>query len=704
MANPIVVEDEHPRLGLNHHQSYLPTIDPALLPAPSNEDIVATLIRQKDIFPVLESILKLIAAGSRPSASEQQPARPPIHSGSDWRTSSRPPIPNHAVRETSVTSEGRPTKKRKLNRVPAGATDWDVPYPFQNGEGPQAYQTTWERERGKQLVSQLIGLIKTAARKAATRTYLQREEVRKHLEEQNVPKNDPSLDIQSAPKVKGHYRPITVTYGLDGEAASVAQTLVQDVLTDASNGSSKGAIHDPYSQVGAGLPSDAGTGATNAQPSTPFDQLIASLLAASPEQGGGGADANGNSSEGGQPSSSSTPASNDDGQPEFDPALFDSWMSILQTFPMPEDGFAQGQEQGQTQDQQTRLPTSMSLLSLTDSDSTPFSANSVFNLNMHSTSTSSISSSSATMCPTSVTKNPTQDVPGATDVDKDMNAGASNNYNPSSLNPIPMFETMPVDPCPDFAIDPALLAISIPQPRLANNDPLANDTATRPPSLAPSPMPSTSSLADLGPMTPSSAGWDAGTPEVFSGLGFSEDGRFYRSGRDAGRGDGGQGMWHRAIRNSMVKAQHLNEGVVEDAANVLLELSAGLAKGKGKAKPVTTKSRGKKSDRDAGQVQPVAATTQQFGATTIPGSYFTPPTALQTRVPTAATTGTATSIFTPSGTVAAPEKSLNKEDILRRAKEMRRQLSEEIAKAKIQLWETTIEQGVLTHFERQLSF
>ena len=202
------------------------------------------------------------------------------------------------------------------------------------------------------------------------------------------------------------------------------------------------------------------------------------------------------------------------------------------------------------------------------------------------------------------------------------------------------------DPCPDFALDPALLAISIPQPRPANNDPLANDTATQPLSLALSPTPSTSSLADLGPMTPSSAGWDAGTPEVFSGLGFSEDGRFYRSGRDAECGDGGQGMWHRAIRNSMVKAQHVNEGVVEDAGNVLLELSAGLAKGNGKAKAVTTKSRGKKSDRDAGQVQPVAATTQQFGATTIPGSYFTPPTALQTRVLTAATTGTVLTMCT----------------------------------------------------------
>ncbi|KAF8808710.1 hypothetical protein BYT27DRAFT_7052448, partial [Phlegmacium glaucopus] len=61
---------------------------------------------------------------------------------------------------------------RKLNRVPAGATDWDVPYPFQEGEGPDEYYKTWERERGKHLVAQLVKLIKGAARKAATKNYL----------------------------------------------------------------------------------------------------------------------------------------------------------------------------------------------------------------------------------------------------------------------------------------------------------------------------------------------------------------------------------------------------------------------------------------------------------------------------------------------------------------------------------------------------
>lgn len=39
--------------------------------------------------------------------------------------------------------------------------------------------------------------------------------------------------------------------------------------------------------------------------------------------------------------------------------------------------------------------------------------------------------------------------------------------------------------------------------------------------------------------------------------------------------------------------------------------------------------------------------------------------------------------------------TLNKQDILARAKERRRQLVGEIDRAKVELWETTIEQGVL---------
>ncbi|KAH9994840.1 hypothetical protein BJV77DRAFT_932187, partial [Russula vinacea] len=62
---------------------------------------------------------------------------------------------------------------RRLNSVPAGAADWDVPYPFQQGEGPTKYRLHWEKERLRQLLTQLTVLVKGAKRSAAARTYLQ---------------------------------------------------------------------------------------------------------------------------------------------------------------------------------------------------------------------------------------------------------------------------------------------------------------------------------------------------------------------------------------------------------------------------------------------------------------------------------------------------------------------------------------------------
>ncbi|KAG1843561.1 hypothetical protein DFJ58DRAFT_626440, partial [Suillus subalutaceus] len=51
---------------------------------------------------------------------------------------------------------------RKLTSVPAGAVEWDVPYPFPEGEGPKAYHATWERERARHLITQLVESIKAA--------------------------------------------------------------------------------------------------------------------------------------------------------------------------------------------------------------------------------------------------------------------------------------------------------------------------------------------------------------------------------------------------------------------------------------------------------------------------------------------------------------------------------------------------------------
>ena len=176
-SNPIIVDDEDtPILGRQsqHGDRY---INPDLLSAPTNEEIVSVLINQKDIFPVLEGILGLIGKN----------------------TNRHTPAPSFSSRNDA--SKHPPIKRRKLNRVPAGATDWDVPYPFPEGEGPDEYRKTWERERGKHLVAQLVKLIKIAARKAATKNYLRKEEARqaawKKLQQEMMPKA-----IESEPIVK----------------------------------------------------------------------------------------------------------------------------------------------------------------------------------------------------------------------------------------------------------------------------------------------------------------------------------------------------------------------------------------------------------------------------------------------------------------------------------------------------------------------
>lgn len=148
-ANPIVIDDDNenndaPRIGLNPTPHIIP--DPANLKRPSNHDIAHVLVGQRDIFPVLHSILKLL------SDTSPLPRGP---TGFERKDPSRP------VR-----------KKRKLNRVPAGAVDWDVPFPFEHGEGPEQYRATWRRERGRQLILQLTSLIKDAAKKAAVKNYL----------------------------------------------------------------------------------------------------------------------------------------------------------------------------------------------------------------------------------------------------------------------------------------------------------------------------------------------------------------------------------------------------------------------------------------------------------------------------------------------------------------------------------------------------
>ncbi|KAH9037805.1 hypothetical protein EDB85DRAFT_1812675, partial [Lactarius pseudohatsudake] len=152
--NPIIVEDELDPPLLGRHSTL--SLNSTSLPSPASEEVVSSLVKQRNIFPVLESLLRLLSGTGVPCTSPVATFSCPTDSAS-----------------SSSGGSGPALKRRKLNSVPAGAADWDVPYPFQQGEGPSQYRRHWEKERLKQLISQLVVLIKGARRSAATRTYLQ---------------------------------------------------------------------------------------------------------------------------------------------------------------------------------------------------------------------------------------------------------------------------------------------------------------------------------------------------------------------------------------------------------------------------------------------------------------------------------------------------------------------------------------------------
>jgi hypothetical protein len=490
-SNPIVIEDEDdtPTIGRTSgfRQPYQQAIDPALLPAPSNQDIVSMLIRQKNIFPVLENILRLIAAGStpQPSLSQDQPQ------GFQRCSTSQ--------QSREQTPASYPVKKRKLNRVPAGATDWDVPYPFERGEGPDAYHSTWERERGKQLVSQLVSLIKTAARKAATKKYLNSQETtkrglaetgEKRLAETYPGRSEGSEEV----RVHGYYKPETAVYGLSQRATTQQGS---EVLTDASNGR-KGAQSAAVGVTQLSRP------LTETQPQTPFDQLISSLLAASPDQAW---------SSHVSPISTNAPPdlplgaggnteswAVQSGNEGDDQVLFDSWMNALQALPVPSEGFSQPQQ-----------PSSSDGPPLHSSDDFGFFDPTLPCFDLEGTFEGG--SLSSVMKGTGSSGMSINDNIGQPTVFADMSHSAELNY----------------------LIDHELLAVSKP-----NNEQRSEDSLP-----ASSPIPSMSSFGDSDPKTPTSSGWDIALPGVYvDGSAMLED-SLRLNVNDGSRGR--QGMLQRAF-------------------------------------------------------------------------------------------------------------------------------------------------------------
>ncbi|KAH9481704.1 hypothetical protein JR316_0006231 [Psilocybe cubensis] len=413
-SNPILVDDEDdtPILGRRRPPfapgftgptpKSQPYIDPALLTAPTNQEIVSVLIGQKDIFPILEGVLKLVV-GNVPGgkeAAEKQKSTGFRRSGplpvqqQHYQTHAHIPVqsPSSSTTSTSSTPTSNqpnpapPKKRRKLSRVPAGATDWDVPYPFEQGEGPEEYHTTWERERGKQLISQLIKLIKTAARKAATKKYLsqkekeEKERKRREEEENKQRKRDVYYRVDGSA--------VQTQSQVHGQAQSMTHGQVYDVLQDTSNGAV--GHHDLSATSTANtsaymhsintdqpilsleeLLGPSSTSTTTLNPSMDFSFLnsypggsssLGSLEAFNNLVGSTSSSTDTNQNAPTVSTASALAGTNSETTPTMDQAAFDSWMNFLvDTFPTSFDANNNG----------SAVPNTTSHLNLNSNENTP---------------------------------------------------------------------------------------------------------------------------------------------------------------------------------------------------------------------------------------------------------------------------------------------------------------------------------------------
>jgi len=103
-------------------------------PETPTEQILANLVKDSNVLPLLQHIVEHIF---RTQLSSAPPPPPPIASIAD-------------------TSDEPPTKRRRLYRVPAGAEYWPQPFPFKEGEGPVHYHETWQMRHMIVLLKALV--------------------------------------------------------------------------------------------------------------------------------------------------------------------------------------------------------------------------------------------------------------------------------------------------------------------------------------------------------------------------------------------------------------------------------------------------------------------------------------------------------------------------------------------------------------------
>jgi len=629
-SNPILIgdDDDAPIIGRrNGSKSRESSIDPTKLAQPSNEEIVSVLVGQRDIFPVLESILKLIANGAQPK---------PRLTGFERR------LPGSSTHECSM---GPPAKKRKLNRVPAGAADWDVPFPFADGEGPTAYHQNWERDRGKQLIAELIKLIKVASRKAAAKKYIA----------QQIPGSEGGGEKRY---IQGHYRPETALYG--SQLESGIMSTCGNLQPMPGHPSQKTSLDSPLEPA---IPPSIPSLQEEIQQS--LDQLLSSFMESSVES----ADfmSTRDATDISQSPNSSVPPT----------AMFESWMNILNAFPIDSDGAG---AETQVLSSESNMTTPLSVRSTPGIDdfgllSIPPDLDVVLGSTVGTPppvptpSTSTLfdfTSISPTLPSTSV-----QDLPSSHSVEFDDFA-----FNPN----------LSVEPLDPLFLVPAATGTGT----FANLSSAVSEDPTRPSS------PLRSAGSESQAMTPTSASWELSLPDILS----------------CSNGDGeGQGMWRDSLWSMFDDvAQHglsYNSGVDLDLGrNGFGEKDDFLSlrppvRDKGKAKEVVEPSSTTKMVETGPQIGPV---TQ---------SVFNALLSTKTRDELlACITGSASS--TPISATAKPMKRSNetdsersarqrrKEDIIRRAKERRQEIQEDLNNIKRQLWETTVEQAALIQLTKKL--
>ncbi|KAK0450168.1 hypothetical protein EV421DRAFT_1312193 [Armillaria borealis] len=477
--NPIVIDDNPPPPPQPVSKpllSLFPAMNSLGLSHPSNQEIVRILVRQKAIFPLLEEILKLIASGSiRPSPS--------------WRRDYQPGS----------------AKRRKLRHVPAGANDWDVPYPFARGEGPEEYDANWAKERCKQLVSQLVGLIKTATRKAALKSYLQQLKLKEAVSHTHTLRDSESCTPEPPCKAEeeNNFIGVAVHNALSASSHPTSESPPAADVTYSEH------TAFPTTAAHAVSPSSLLDAPDFSQNAT-VDQLLESLLAVS--------SSNALPSDLDSSLSSSTSSSNafSDSSGDNQQWLFDNWMSIFESFPVPESGLA---------DLLPFSPHTENSLPFSPLPDLPVDFG---NLELLETAPEASVASATELWGDAFDVTTPVTVP--LDTEASTNVLQGKDYGCESTAPAEDVVSFTLEasssthasqihhPPHDSVIDPVLLAHTRP---LCINTFLDIDAG--PPSLVSSPMPSMSSMGDLELLTPSSSVWEVNLPDVVSVSG-SEDG------------------------------------------------------------------------------------------------------------------------------------------------------------------------------------